>query len=364
MSESMTVTVGLDVHANSVRLAAVRADELLDERTLPYEHEAVERVLRCWPTVRCCYEAGPTGFGLYRHLVERGIACDVIAPGLVPQRPADRIKTDPRDARKLAQLHAAGLLQPIHVPSPELEAARDLIRAREDARIERMRARHRLGKLLLRNDRRMPTSCWGLGRRRWLGQQHFDEPARQAAFDDYLHALDLVDARIATLEREIDALAAEPAFAPVVGRLRCLRGVDTLTALGIFAEVGDFSRFASAEEFMSFVGLVPSERSSGERRRHGSITKSGNAHVRRLLVEAAWSSGRRPQVGERLARRQHEQDALARARAWRCQQRLHRRWRRMAARGKPRQKIVVACARELAGFVWAIATNQPLRAEG
>src|ERR671931_1068275 len=157
MSESMTVTIGLDVHASSVRPAAVRADELLEERTLPYEHEAVERALRRWPRVRCCCEAGPTGFGLYRHLSERGIACAVVAPGLVPQRPGERIKTDPRDARKLAQLHAAGLLEPIHVPSPELEAARDLIRAREDARIERMRARHRLGQLLLRNHPREAT---------------------------------------------------------------------------------------------------------------------------------------------------------------------------------------------------------------
>jgi transposase len=363
MSESTTVTIGLDVHASSVRLAAVRGDELLEERTLPYEHEAVERALRRWPTVRCCYEAGPTGFGLHRHLSGCGIDCDVVAPGLVPQRPGDRIKTDPRDARKLAQLYAAGLLEPIHVPTPELEAARDLIRAREDARIERMRARHRLGKLLLRNDRRMPTKCWGVARRRWLGEQQFAEPPRQAAFDDYLHALDLVDARIAALEREIDRLAADPAFAALVGRLRCLRGVDTLTALGIVAEVGDFSRFQTAQELMSFVGLVPSERSSGARRRQGSITKTGNAHVRRLLNEAAWSAARRPQVGPRLAARQHEQDPLVRARAWRCQQRLYRRWRRMAARGKPRQKIVVACARELAGFVWAIATEQPLRAD-
>ncbi len=363
MSESTTVTIGLDVHASTVRLAAVREDELLEERTLPYEHEAVERVLRRWAAVRCCYEAGPTGFGLYRHLRERGIDCEVVAPGLVPQRPGERIKTDPRDARRLAQLHAAGLLEPIHVPTSELEAARDLIRAREDARIERMRARHRLGKLLLRNDRRLPTTTWGVTRRRWLAAQSFEQPARQAAFDDYLHALDLVDARIATLEREIDRLAAEPVFAERVGRLRCLRGVDTLTALGLVAEIGDFDRFQTAEEFMSFVGLVPSERSSGERRRQGSITKTGNAHVRRLLVEAAWSAARRPQVGPRLAQRQHAQDALVRARAWRCQQRLYRRWRRMAARGKPRQKIVVACARELAGFVWAIATDQPLRAE-
>ena len=361
MSESMTVTIGLDVHASSVRLAAVRADELLEERTLPYEHEAVERALRRWPRVRCCYEAGPTGFGLYRHLSERGIACAVVAPGLVPQRPGERIKTDPRDARKLAQLHAAGLLEPIHVPTPELEAARDLIRAREQARIERMRARHRLGKLLLRNDRRMPTTTWGVARRRWLGQQRFEEPPRQAAFDDYLHALDLVDARIAALEREIGALAAEPAFAPLVARLRCLRGIDTLTALGIATEVGDFTRFASAEEFMSFVGLVPSERSSGERRCQGSITKVGNSHVRRLLVEAAWHGRRRPKVGYELARRQRGQDVAVIERAWRCQQRLHQRWQRMTGRGKPQQKIVVACARELAGFVWAIATDQPLR---
>jgi transposase len=148
MSESMTVTIGLDVHASSVRLAAVRADELLEERTLPYEHEAIERALRRWPRGRCCYEAGPTGFGLYRHLVERGIESVVVAPGLVPQRPGDRVKTDPRDVRKLAQLHAAGLLEPIHVPTPQLEAARDLIRAREDARIERMRARHKAGRQL------------------------------------------------------------------------------------------------------------------------------------------------------------------------------------------------------------------------
>jgi Transposase len=149
MDESTTVTVGLDVHARSVRLAAVRADELLDERTLPYEREAVERALRRWPQVRCCYEAGPTGFGLYRHLVERGIACEVVAPGLVPTRPGDRVKTDPRDARKLARLLAGGLLEPIYVPSPEVEAARDLVRAREDARLDRMRDRHRLSKVLL-----------------------------------------------------------------------------------------------------------------------------------------------------------------------------------------------------------------------
>src|SRR2546425_4735741 len=361
MSESMTVTVGLDVHARSIRLAAVRADELLEERTLPYDEEAVERVLRRWPGARCCYEAGPTGFGLYRHLVERGIDCRVVAPGLVPQRPGDRVKTDQRDARKLARLHAGGLLEPIHVPSRELEAARDLVRAREDARLDRMRDRHRLSKFCLRHGRRLPTSSWTVARRKWLSEQRFEFVAQQQTFDSYVHAVDLVDARIEALERAIRETAEQELCCALTGRLRCLRGIDTLTALALAAEIGDFSRFKTAEELMAFVGLVPSEHSSGERRRQGSITKVGNNHVRRLLVESAWHARRRPTVGYQLARRQRGQDAVVVERAWRCQQRLYQRWQRMAGRSKPQQKIVVACARELAGFVWAIATEQPLR---
>jgi transposase len=361
MNESTTVTVGLDVHAGSIRLAAIRADELLEERTLPYEEKAVARVLRRWPSLRCCYEAGPTGFGLYRHLLEAGIECQVVAPGLVPQRPGDRVKTDPRDARKLARMLAGGLLEPIHVPTREHEAARDLVRAREDARLDRMRDRHRLSKFCLRRGRRLPGSSWGVTRRRWLSEQRFAFAAQQQTFDTYLHALDLFDARIATLEQAIREAAEQGPWRELVARLRCLRGVDTLTALGIAVEIGDFSRFRCAEEFMAFVGLVPSEHSSGERRRQGSITKVGNAHVRRLLIESAWHARRRPTVGYELARRQRGQDAVVVERAWRCQQRLHARWRRMAGRGKPAQKIVVACARELAGFVWAIATDQPLR---
>ncbi len=363
-SMSSTVSVGLDVHAASIRLAAVRADELLEERTLPYDHEAVERELLRWPGARVCYEAGPTGFGLYRHLTARGIACDVVAPGLVPVRPGDRVKTDPRDARKLARLHAGGLLEAICVPSVELEAVRDLVRAREAARIDRMRDRHRLGKFLLRHQRRMPFKSWGAGRRKWLGVQSFDWPAQQAAFGTYLQTLDLVDRRVEALDRQLEEVATAGPWAGLVARLRCVRGIDTLTALGLCAEIGDFDRFATAEAFMSFVGLVPSERSSGEKRRQGSITKAGNAHARRLLVEAAWHSRRRPKVSYELSRRQREQDPAVLARAWAAQQRLHRRFHRMAGRGKPQQKIVVACARELAGFVWAIATDQPLRKGG
>jgi transposase len=361
MSESTTVSVGLDVHARSVRLAAVRADQLLEERTLPYDEEAVERLLRRWPGVCCCYEAGPTGFGLYRHLVERGIDCWVVAPGLVPQRPGDRVKTDPRDARKLARLLAGGLLEPIHVPTPELEAARDLVRAREDARLDRMRDRQRLSKFCLRHGRRLPTSSWTVVRRKWLGEQRFEFPAQQQTLDTYVHAVDLVDARIEALERAIRETAEQQPWRELVARLRCLRGIDTLTALGLVTEIGDFSRFQTAEQFIAFVGLVPSEHSSGERRRQGAITKVGNSHVRRLLVEAAWHARRRPKVGYELARRQRGQDALVLERAWRCQQRLYQRWQRMAGRGKPQQKIVVACARELAGFIWAIATEKPLR---
>jgi transposase len=361
MVESTTVTVGLDVHARSIRLAALRADELLEERTLPYDEEAVERLLRRWPSVHCCYEAGPTGFGLYRHLVERGIDCQVVAPGLVPRRPGDRVKTDPRDARKLARLHAGGLLASIHVPTPELEAVRDLVRAREDGRLDRMRDRQRLSKFCLRHGRLLPTSAWTVIRRKWLGEQRFEYVSEQVAFDAYLHAVDLVDARIGKLEQAIREAAEQGPWRESVARLRCLRGIDTLTALALVAEIGDFSRFASAEEFMAFVGLVPSEHSSGDKRRQGSITKVGNSHVRRLLVEAAWHARRRPKVGYDVARRQRGQDPVVVERAWRCQQRLYRRWQRMAGRGKPQQKIVVACARELAGFVWAIATDQPLR---
>jgi transposase len=361
MLDPRTVAVGLDVHKSSVRLAAVRAGELLREVTLPFDHERVAHELGAWPGARVVYEAGPTGFGLYRHLVNAGVACEVVAPGLVPSRPGDRVKTDKRDARKLAALHASGLLTAIFVPSPELEALRDLVRAREDARLDRMRARHRLGKFVLRHDRRMPTTCWGVTRRAWLGRQAFELPGQQQAFDDYLFAVDQLDRRIGVLEVEIARLAVDGPHAQLIARLRCLRGIDTLTAVGLVCEVGDFRRFSTAEQFMSFVGLVPSERSSGEGRRQGSITKAGSAHARRLLVESAWNARRRPTVGYELARRHRDQDPAVLERAWRCQQRLHRRWRRMAGRGKPHQKIVVACARELAGFVWAIATDQPMR---
>ena len=362
MIESTTVTVGLDVHARSIRLAAVRADELLEERTLPYDEEAVERLLRRWPAVRCCYEAGPTGFGLYRHLVERGIECAVVAPGLVPQRPGDRVKTDPRDARKLARLLAGGLLEPIHVPSPELEAARDLVRAREDARLDRMRDRHRLSKFCLRHGRLLPTSAWTVTRRKWLGEQRFEYAAEQITFDTYLHAVDLVDARIEQLERAIRETAEQGPWRELVARLRCLRGIDTLTALGLVAEIGDFGRFQQRR------GVHGLRRSRPLRALLRRAAPAGLDHQGRQQPRPPAARSRRPgthAAGRRSATSSPAANAaktpVVIERAWRCQQRLYQRWQRMAGRGKPQQKIVVACARELAGFVWAIATDQPLR---
>ena len=199
-----------------------------------------------------------------------------------------------------------------------LEAVCDLVRAREGARIDRMRDRHRLSKFLLRHQRRMPFKSWGAGRRKWLGEQSFNQQAQQAAFGTYVQTLDLVDRRVEALDRQLAEAAERGEWPPLVARLRCLRGIDTLTALGLCAEIGDFHRFRSAEAFMSFVGLVPSERSSGEQRRQGSITKAGNSHARRMLVEAAWHSRRRPKVSYELSRRQADQDPAVLARTWAC----------------------------------------------
>lgn len=324
MMDAMPATAGLDVHENSIRVAVIGAGELLFERTLDHNHQLVIDTLAAWPGVRVCQEAGPTGFGLHRALIAAGVESVIVAPGLVPSRPGDRVKTDKRDARRLAGLHAVGLLTEIFVPSLELEDLGDLVRAREDARLDRMRARHRLSKFLLRHDREMPTQCWGPTRRAWLGRQAFDLPGQQHAFDDYLQAVDLIDRRIERLEAAIGDHAAAGPHATVIGRLRCIRGIDTLTAVGLVAE-------------------------------------AGSSHARRLLIEAAWNGRRRPTVSYELGRRQAGQDPATIERAWRCQQRIHRRWQRMSGRGKPHPKIVVACSRELAGFVWAIATEQPLR---
>lgn len=318
----------------------------------------IERLQR-QRAVQCCYEAGPCGFELQRALTARRIPCDVIAPALIPRRSGDRIKTDRRDAGQLAILYRAGALTAIHIPTEQEEAARDLLRCREDIRADLLRARHRLSKFLLRHGRRFTATkkAWSRRHETWLRAQTWAVPALDQTHRAYLRGVDEVLARLRDVEIELrDLLTLEPLRARVQ-RLRCFRGIDDLTALTIAAELGDPRRFATAPSTMAFVGLVPSEHSSGTKRAQGGITKTGNAHLRRVLVESAWHYRHHPFVSAMLRARQRGAPADVIARAWTAQQRLHRRYQRLAARGKPKQHIVTAVARELTGFVWAALTQ-------
>jgi len=318
----------------------------------------VARVQRQGP-VACCYEAGPCGFELQRALTAHRMPCEVIAPALIPRRAGDRIKTDRRDAGQLAVLHRAGALTAIHIPSDQEEAARDLLRCREDIRADLLRARHRLSKFLLRHGRRFTATkkAWSKRHDAWLRAQMWPLPALDQTHRAYLRAVDEAGARLATVEQDLRALLdLEPLRARVV-RLRCFRGIDDLTALTIAAELGDPRRFATAPSLMAYVGLVPSEHSSGAKRAQGGITKTGNAHLRRVLVESAWHYRHHPFVSATLRARQRGAPTDVIARAWTAQQRRHRRYARLAARGKRKQLIVTAVARELTGFVWAALTQ-------
>ena len=278
----------------------------------------------------------------------------MIAPALIPRRAGDRIKTDRRDAGQLAILYRAGALTAIHIPTEQEEAARDLLRCREDIRADLLRARHRLSKFLLRHGRRFTeTKAWSKRHDAWLRTQTWPLPALDQTHAAYLRAVDEAVARLRDVERDLRGLLTLEPLRPRVERLRCFRGIDDLTALTIAAELGDARRFASAPRTMAFVGLVPSEHSSGTKRARGAITKTGNAHLRRVLVEAAWHYRHRPFVGDTLRRRQQGAPAAIIAQAWTAQQRLHRRYHRLAGRGKPNQQVITAVARELTGFVWA-----------
>jgi len=318
----------------------------------------VER-LRREGAVQCCYEAGPCGFELQRALVGHDVPCDVIAPALIPRRAGDRIKTDRRDAGQLAILYRAGALTPIHIPTAEEEAARDVLRCREDIRADLLRARHRLSKFLLRHGRRFPgpKKAWTTRHGEWLRTQVWPLAALEQTYTAYLRAVDEAGARLRTVELDLRALLELPSLRPRVDRLRCFRGIDDLTALTVAAELGDPRRFPTAPKLMAFVGLVPSEHSSGTKRARGAITKTGNAHLRRVLVEAAWHYRHRPFVGQALRRRQCGGPEAVIAQAWAAQQRLHRRYRRLAGRGKPTPQVITAVARELTGFVWAALTR-------
>ena len=318
----------------------------------------VARVHRQGP-VTCCYEAGPCGFELHRALTAHRMPCEVIAPALIPRRAGDRIKTDRRDAGQLAVLYRAGALTAIHIPSDHEEAARDLLRCREDIRADLLRARHRLSKFLLRHGRRFTATkkAWSKRHDAWLRAQTWPLPALDQTHRAYLRAVDEVLARLRDVETQLRELLDLEPLRPRVQRLRCFRGIDDLTALTIAAELGDARRFATAPSTMAFVGLVPSEHSSGAKRVQGGITKTGNAHLRRVLVESAWHYRHHPFVSATLRARQRGAPAEVIARAWTAQQRLHRRYQRLAARGKPKQHIVTAIARELSGFLWAALTQ-------
>jgi transposase len=303
------------------------------------------------------YEAGPTGYGLARRARAEGIEIAVCAPGRTERRPGDRIKTDKRDAIRLARLLAAGELSLVTLPSVEHEQLRDLVRCREDIRVDLMRARHRLGKFLLRReiyyDR--PGEPWGRKHRIWLASLRFKDQASRLTMADYLHAHDVLLARRDRIEAELEQLAGTSIFAAQIARLRCLRGISTLSALGICAEVGQFERFEHPDSLAAYLGIVPCEHTSGERRRQGAITKAGSTHARRLLIEAAYHYQRHIANGEKLQRRQEGQPAHIVNIAWRAQRRLNARWRQLKhARHKPNGVVAVAVARELAAFCWEI----------
>ncbi len=349
-------SVGLDVHAWSIMAGVL--DTVTGQvwsRRLPLAPEAVVAWIGSLPgPVAVAYEAGPTGFGLARALQAAGLRCVVVAPSKLERPPGDRVKTDRRDAERLARLLSIGELPAVRVPSPAEEAARDLVRAREDARADLMRARHRLSKLLLRQGLVFEGCAWTQAHDRWLGQLRFDQAGLGVAFDEARGAVLAVQARRDRLDAAIAELATTSAWAPLVGRLGCLRGVGVLTAFGLAVEVGDWYRFTGAT-IGAYLGLVPAEHSSGSHRIQGSITKTGNTHARRLLVEAAWHHRKPYRLSRALQCRQAGQPAAVRERAERGNHRLHRRWRRLDARGKRSTISVVAVARELAGWCWSLA---------
>lgn len=304
-----------------------------------------------------CYEAGPGGFALWRLLTGMGIACDIVAPSLVPVRAGDRVKTDRRDATKLVGLHRGGLLRYVCPPSPETEGLRDLLRCRDDLRCARTAARHRVAKQLLRHGcvYRDGVKAWTKRHRAWVLRQRLDDALAQLALEQMLTHLDGIDRQLATLDARLQQIAGDPRWAWQVDRLHAYRGISTLTALGLIAEIGDFARFRHPRELAAWLGITPSEYSSGPSQHRGHITKAGNRHARRLLIEAAWHyrhPPRRPAAGPPPTDR-----------AWQAQIRLHARHRHLTERGKRSTITTVAIARELAAFLWADLTDQPAREE-
>lgn len=362
-----TFFVGLDVHKKSINVAVIPAEssKIRESWQVANEPRSVRRMVKKLRKlgdgeILSCYEAGSCGYVLQRQLRDEGIECQVIAPSLIPTRPGDRIKTDKRDAEKLARHLRAGLLTEVHPPTPEDEAVRDLMRAREDAKQDETRSRHRLSKFLLRRGLIYRDGCaWTHRHHAWLRRLQVKDPVAKTVFEAYLFALEQAGERLKRLDQEIAEVAAQPRYERPVSWLRCLRGVDTTTAMTVIAELHDFRRFTSAPQLMSYLGMTPSEYSSGDNSKRGSITKAGNSHVRRVLVEAAWSYRHRPAVSAHMKKRREGQPAAVIALADRAQIRLHRKyWRLKELRKKPHNVVTVAVARELVGFVWGILTMQ------
>lgn len=360
---SKTTYLGLDVHAATIAVA--RLDEGQDKPEVweianqPGVIRKTIQRLRKGRQLKCCYEAGPCGYVLQRQLAGMGVSCEVVAPSLIPQKPGDRIKTDRRDASKLAKLYRAGELTPIGLPTEDQEAVRDLVRAREDVRRARTDARHRLTKFLLRQGHRFPTCNWTVKFWAWIRTLSFAHPEQAKVFNHYTDMVLHLDRQLEDLEKHIAAVAEREPFRTMVKRLSCLRGVSTLSAMVILSEVYDLRRFATARDFMAFLGLVPSEHSSGAKQRRGGITKTGNGHVRRILVEASWAYRRHPGTTSRHRKLLTQQPAAVADVCRKADLRLTRRFRRLVARGKRTPVAVTAIARELAGFVWAVAQPQP-----
>jgi transposase len=364
--------VGLDVHKNTIAIALLRPGQASPlEWSIVNETGAICRMVRklgreAEGGLSCCYEAGPTGYVLQRQLTRAGLDCRVVAPSLIPVKPGSAVKTDRRDARKLAELFRAGLLTEVKPPSDEEEAVRDLTRSRDDAQRDLTRARNRLGKFLLRRGcvyavGHKPT--WSARYRAWLRALTFERLADQVIFEDYLLAVEQTEGRRDALTDRIESLAEQEPWRAPVQALRCFHGIDTVTALALVAEIHDPRRFPHPRQLMSYLGLVPREHSSGMRERRGGITGAGNRHVRRLLVEAAWHYRHKPIVGRALRLRRREQPPKLIALADRALRRLTLRQRRMLHQGKHPNLVTIAIARELVGFVWSVLhPSQPSHA--
>jgi transposase len=357
--------LGLDVHAETIAVAVAEPDgEVRSLGTIANREESIRKLIKKLGApehLRACYEAGPTGYVLYWQLTQLGVECAVVAPTLVPIKAGDRVKTDRRDALKLARSHRSNDLTAVWVPDPDSEALRDLVRTREAAKQDQLRARHRLSKFLLRMGRRpaVGVKAWTEPYMAWVRQVRFERPTQQATLQDYLHEVDHMAARVKRLEQAITEVVklASPQVQEVVKGLQTLRGIAEISAVTIVAELGNIARFDTPRQLMGYSGAVPSEDSSGKRKRQGSITKTGNAHLRRIVVEAAWSYRHRAAIGPRLRKRQEGVSEPIKEIAWKAQVRLSKRYARLAAAGKNQRKIVTAVGRELLGFIWAIGVK-------